>query len=126
VRSILIIDDHQDAASTLRDLLELRGYEVCVALDGAAALFAAQEQRPEAVLLEVGIRGRVSGYEVCRSLRREVWGKATLIIVVTAWGRAEDRANAQDAGCDHYLLKPVEMDTLDTLLRGTDRRGNSF
>ena len=120
-RRVLVIDDNQDAANALAAVLELNGYGAYVEFDGAAALAAAAERRPDAVLLDLGLPG-LSGYDVCRRLRTELWGRETLIIALTGWGREEDRANAREAGFDYFILKPVEFETLDTLLRGSDRR----
>jgi len=122
-RRVLVIDDNQDAANALAAVLELNGYGAYVEFDGAAAFAAAAERRPDAVLLDLGLPG-LSGYDVCRRLRTELWGRETLIIALTGWGREEDRANAREAGFNYFILKPVEFETLDTLLRGSDRRSS--
>jgi DNA-binding response OmpR family regulator len=116
--SVLIVDGDQDAALSLHELLKIRGYDVRVTLDTTTAMVAAAQRRPDAILLDIGAGGDITGVDLCRWLRRGADGGKALIIVITGWTRAEDQANARAAGCDHYLLKPVDLQTLETLLQG--------
>jgi DNA-binding response OmpR family regulator len=120
-RRILVVDDDQDGAVSLGRLLELKGYAVSVAFDGQNALAAAARIRPDAVLLDIGMPF-MNGIAVCRSLRLEPWARELLIIAITGWTRQADRAAARKAGCDHYLLKPVRLETIETLLGAVGRR----
>ncbi|HEX7080946.1 MAG TPA: response regulator [Gammaproteobacteria bacterium] len=120
-RRILIVDDREDNANALGSLLRLHGYEVFIETDPLVALSVAAEKRPDAVLLDLGLP-RLSGYDVCRCIRAEPWGKEMLIIAITGWTRESDRAEARAAGFDHYLVKPAELETVETLLKGEDRR----
>jgi CheY-like chemotaxis protein len=58
----------------------------------------------------------MDGYEVCRQLRGQPWGKSMLIVALTGWGQDNDRARTQDAGFDHHLLKPADLGALSRLL----------
>ncbi|MBN1239648.1 MAG: response regulator [Gammaproteobacteria bacterium] len=120
-RRVLVVDDKEDAASSLAALLETGGYETYTEVDGRAALAAAMMLRPEAVLTDLKLPG-LTGCDLCRRIRGEPWGGHVLIMAVTGWSRESDRAAAREAGFDHYLLKPVEFETLDTLLRRVERR----
>ena len=73
-RRILIVDDSDDGAESLAMLLELAGHETHKAYDGLEAIEAARRLRPDAVLLDIGLP-RLNGYEVCRRMRQEPWGK---------------------------------------------------
>jgi hypothetical protein len=73
-RRILVVDDNQDAASSLAMLLELDGHQVVMVHDGAAAYEAAEAHRPDVVLLDIGLP-LLDGYEVCRRIRRQPWGR---------------------------------------------------
>jgi PAS domain S-box-containing protein len=114
-RRILVVDDNQDAAASLSMLLELDGHQIIAAHDGAAAYEAAETHRPEVVLLDIGLPV-LDGYEVCRRIRQEPWGRGILLVALTGWGQAEDRHRTRDAGFDAHLVKPVSYDALLTLL----------
>ena len=123
-RRVLIVDGRKDNADALGWLLRVSGYEVLIETDGHAALASAKRHRPDAVLLDLRLPG-LSGYELCAQVRREPWGKSVLLIALTGWTRESDRAKAREAGFDYYVLKPVSLETLETLLRDDDRRGAS-
>ena len=113
---MLVVDDSRDAADSLRVLLELLGAEVRVAYDGAAALDACRGYQPEVVLLDIGMPG-MDGYEVARRIRQGTGPKDMTLIALTGWGQEKDRRNAKAAGFDHHLVKPVDIDALQGLLR---------
>jgi CheY-like chemotaxis protein len=114
-RRVLIVDDNKDAAEWLATLLSLSGHETHVALDGVEALKAAERISPDAVLLDIGLP-RVDGYEVCRRMRAQPWGKGLLIVALTGWGQEEDRQQSRDAGFNTHLVKPVDEEVLMNLL----------
>ena len=120
-RRVLIVDGRKDNADALGWLLRISEYEVLVETDGRVALATAKAHRPDAVLLDLQLPN-LSGYDLCTEIRREPWGKRALIIALTGWTRESDRVRAREAGFDYYVLKPVALETLDTLLKGDDRR----
>jgi CheY-like chemotaxis protein len=115
-RHILVVDDNVDAAASLATLLELNGHQAHTAHDGAAALAAAELHRPEIVLLDLGLPV-LDGYEVCRRLREQPWGREMLVIALTGWGQEEDRQRTRQAGFDGHLVKPVEYAALAAAMR---------
>jgi CheY-like chemotaxis protein len=117
-RRVLIVDDNPDGAESLAMLLELHGHETHKAHDGRDAIEAAERLRPDAVLLDIGLPN-LDGYEVCRRLRGEPWGRNLLLIALTGWGQQEDRERSREAGFNNHLVKPVDHDALLALL--TDR-----
>lgn len=120
--SVLIADDNRDAADSLALLLQMAGYELHVCHGGREALALAQRDRPDALVLDIGMPG-MSGYEVARQIRQEDWGCNALLIAVTGWGQQEDRERSRDAGFDHHLTKPVDPDALQELLAEFARNG---
>ncbi|MDC0722001.1 ATP-binding protein [Nannocystis bainbridge] len=114
-RRIVVADDNVDNADTLAMLLEALGHEVFTVYDGEAAVRACAEVRPDVVFLDIGMPRR-DGYEVCRWIRQQPWGGATLVIAQTGWGQDEDRRRAAAAGFDHHLTKPADPDRLLALL----------
>ena len=114
-RRILVVDDNVDAAVSLSRLLAILGHEVQVARDGPSAVYLARSMRPDVVLLDIGLPG-ADGFQVAEILRRETDTASMKIIAVTGGGREDDRQRSQESGFDHYLLKPVEIGFLESLL----------
>jgi CheY-like chemotaxis protein len=123
-RKVLVVDDNVDAATCLAVLLRAAGHAVTTAGGGAAALTAAQADRPDAVLLDIGMPG-MDGYEVARRLRQ---GPAadTLIVALTGYGQEDDRRRSQAAGFDHHLVKPAELEEILALLATARPRPVSY
>jgi len=118
-RSVLIIEDHDDAREALRALLELEGYTVDAAASGPQGLDLARERAPEVALIDIGLPG-VDGYEVARRIRTFT-GPRPFLIALTGYGQPEDEKRANDAGFDAHLLKPVDPDALAHVLSGIPR-----
>jgi len=114
-RRVLIVDDNKDAAEWLATLLSLSGHETHVALDGDQAVKAAERLLPDAVLLDIGLP-RVDGYEVCRRIRQQSWGRGLMIVALTGWGQEEDRQKSREAGFNTHLVKPVDDEVILNLL----------
>lgn len=115
-RRILVVEDNVDTAISMADILRLSGHEVQLAHDGAWALKCAQAFRPEFVFLDLGLPG-LDGFEVARSLRREPGLESVRIIALTGSGHADARERALSAGCDQFMLKPMDPAFLSSLLR---------
>jgi PAS domain S-box-containing protein len=121
LRRILVVDDNRDSANSMAIMLKLMGNEVRTAHDGIEAVEAAQEFRPKAILMDLGMP-RLNGYEATRQIREQTWGRQMLIIALTGWGQEADRSQSQEAGCDGHLVKPVNLSDLESLL--TQLEGN--
>jgi len=113
---VLIVDDNRDAAESLAMLIEVLGCEAEVCFDGMAALAAVDRFRPDLVLLDLTMPG-MSGFEVARALRAQ--GARTRVLALSGRGDDECRQQADDAGFDGHLLKPVDVATLQATLRAT-------
>jgi len=120
-RRILVADDLKDSADTLAMMLRALGHEVHTAYDGEEAVLAARRLRPEIVLLDIGMP-KQNGYEACRQMRAESWGKSLFLIALTGWGQEDDRAKTEDAGFDAHLVKPADPATIIRLLETIPRR----
>jgi signal transduction histidine kinase len=116
-RRILVVDDNRDSADSLAMLLRLTGHEVHAAYDGVEGVEAAERVRPEVVLLDIGMPG-LNGYDACRRIRGQEWGKDVMLIATTGWGQDEDRRRTGEAGFDAHLVKPVDPQALMRLLAG--------
>jgi len=118
---LLVVDDNQDAASTLAMLLKLQGHEVQTAYSGPAALEMVKRSAPDVVFLDIGMPG-MDGYEVARRIRQEPGLERIVLAALTGWGQQEDRRRTAEAGFDHHLVKPPELSALDAVLTGLKRR----
>lgn len=113
---ILVADDNEAVTKTFGWMLEVLGHEVRVAHDGVSTLAIARTFRPDVILLDISLPG-MDGYEVCKKLRAEPGLEHILIIAQTGWGQPERRQHSLAAGFDHYLVKPVDINLLEDLLR---------
>jgi PAS domain S-box-containing protein len=112
---ILVVDDNQDSAESLALLLRLTGHETELAYDGLAAVEAAERFQPDVVLLDIGLP-KLNGFDACRRIREQPWGKRMVVVALTGWGQDEDRRKSKDAGFDSHLVKPVDHAALIELL----------
>ena len=121
--TILVVDDEPAVRDALRRALELEGYDVELAADGAEALALLEDgSEPDAVLLDVLMPG-VDGLEVCRRLRRS--GSRLPLLMLTARTEVPDRVSGLDAGADDYLAKPFALQELLARLRALLRRSGA-
>jgi CheY-like chemotaxis protein len=121
---ILVVDDSADTAEGLALLLRLKGHTVRTAYSGAAALEAARELRPEVAVLDIGLPD-LDGYEVARRLRQQAGeGARLLLVALSGLGQEADRRRSHEAGLDHHLLKPIELEELSALLAEFARAGD--
>src|SRR5262245_45408434 len=96
-------------------LLRIKGHDVQVAHDGLAALEAARQQRPEVILMDIGLP-HLDGYEVASRLRQEPATRDLYLVAMTGYGQEEDRRRSREAGFDCHLVKPVDPEDLQQLL----------
>jgi CheY-like chemotaxis protein/nitrogen-specific signal transduction histidine kinase len=112
---ILVVDDNRDAADSLATLLEMNGHTGLVAYDGATALEKAEKLKPQIALLDIGMPG-MNGFELAEKISQAPWGKKTVLVAVTGWGAKSDRTRSKEAGFAYHLTKPVDYDTLASLI----------
>ena len=112
---LLIADDLMDSADSLAMLMRHAGHEVATAYDGEEALRLADEHRPDVALLDIEMP-KLSGYDVCRKIREQPWGRAVVLIAVTGWSDDDTGARVIAAGFDHQVVKPVDPAALAVLL----------
>jgi CheY-like chemotaxis protein len=113
---VLVVDDNVDAAETLTTFLEMIGAQARAVHDGPGAVAEAPAFRPDLVLLDIGLPG-MSGYDVARALRGDASLAGVVLVALTGWGAEDDRRKAKEAGFDHHLTKPVDLDVLQDMLQ---------
>jgi len=112
---VLVVDDHASSADTTGQMLSIIGHDITVAHDGPEALGLARKAHPDVIMLDIGLPG-MSGYDVCRELRKDPAFAKTILIAQTGWGQDRDREQAYEAGFDHHLTKPIDWHDLNKLL----------
>ena len=115
---VLVVDDDPHLLRTLRINLLARQYDVVVAADGTAALAAAAADRPDLVVLDLGLPD-IDGIDVIRTLR--TWTPVPIVVLSGRVG-SQDKVDALDAGADDYVTKPFSVDELLARMRAVSRR----
>jgi DNA-binding response OmpR family regulator len=118
MQRVLIVEDDMQIARNLRDYLEVAGFEVTAVGDGSVALASARGDRPDLVVLDLGLPG-VDGLDVARELRRS---SSVPIVMLTARGEESDRVVGLELGADDYLVKPFSPKELVARVRAVLRR----
>lgn len=120
VQRILLVDDDPDSSEPLSLLLQSKGHETRVATDGAQAISVADEFKPNCVLLDLGLP-HMDGYEVARRLRCRPYGSDVVLVALTGWAGRDIRSRAAEAGFDYHIVKPVNWDEVEKIVRGVVR-----
>jgi len=111
--TVLIADDNEDTRQMLSTMLALKGYQVLEAADGEEAVRVTSREEPGLVLLDLQLP-RLDGLNVIRCLRNELHLTDVPLVVITGYDKHFDTAIA--AGCDDYLVKPIDFDRLAAIL----------
>jgi two-component system OmpR family response regulator len=112
---VLLVDDNTDSSEPLSLLLQAKGHETRIAVEGEAALGMADEFQPNCVVLDLGLPG-IDGYEVARRLRERPYGARLTLVALTGWAGKEIRTKAAAAGFDYHLVKPVNWEELEHIV----------
>jgi signal transduction histidine kinase/CheY-like chemotaxis protein len=112
---VMVVDDNVDAAQMLAALLEVQGHAVSVEYDARGALERARRERPDVLLLDIGLPD-MDGYELARCLRAQSESAGATLVALTGYGQTQDRKEAENAGFDHYLVKPADLDQVNVVL----------
>ena len=108
---ILLVDDNEDAAAMLGEILRAAGHDVRTAADGPAALELAKEFRPELAVLDIGLPA-MDGYELGSRLLLQLGPPAPVLFALSGYGQESDRAKSEAAGFALHLVKPLDAASL--------------
>ncbi len=112
---VLVVEDNEDTARLLAQVLEQAGHVVTVARSGREAIERVRADRPEVVLCDLGLP-EVSGYDVAREVRADPALRGVRLVALTGYGQAEDVRRTHEAGFDLHLTKPVDPDAIEAAL----------
>jgi CheY-like chemotaxis protein len=117
-KRILLVEDEQGNIDVVQNILELmfNQHTLLIARDGHEAIKLAYEEKPDLILMDLGIP-KLDGWEVTRSLKSNENFRDTPILAVTAHAMVGDRERALKAGCDDYFPKPIEVDEFVDFMR---------
>ena len=118
---VLVVDDRRDSALLLHALLEHAGYEVATADSGEKGLGAFRQFKPDAIISDIALLGALDGYDLARAVKSES-AVSPRFIAVTGHDDDDHRQRATEAGFQHFLVKPPDIDELLSILTGLTRR----
>jgi CheY-like chemotaxis protein len=99
----------------MSEILQMHGYETLVAHSGHQAVETALSERPDTILLDIGLPG-LDGYQVAERLRADPQHRRTLVVAVSGYGQEEDRIRSKAAGFDYHVVKPIDPAVITGLL----------
>jgi CheY-like chemotaxis protein len=114
---VVIVEDHEESAEGLAELMAVWGYEAYVAMNGERALELVAAVAPKIVISDIGLPG-MDGHELARRIRSASGGAGILLVALTG---TSDHETLADPNFDHTLVKPVELDVLERLLENETR-----
>ena len=115
-KSLLIVDDNPENLKLILVLLATCGHELVTATDAIQALAVIERQRPDLILLDLQLPG-MDGLELTRRLRANEQTRSIPIVAVTAYAMKGDEDKARDAGCNNYLVKPIDKRLLREVVK---------
>lgn len=113
-RRVLVVEDSEDVRELLAECVRSLGHEVHVAADGIEGVACFASVSPDIALLDVGLPG-IDGYELARRIRAQPGGAAVHLVALTGYGGAEVKRDAERAGFNLQLTKPIDIQGLMTL-----------
>ena len=116
-RRVLVVDDNLDSAATLITILQLLGHTARSESDPRQVVASVEAFTPDLVFLDLGMP-ELSGYDVAHALRANPAGKDLTLVALTGWGQPEDRKRTCEAGFDHHLVKPADVETIRSICNG--------
>ncbi len=114
-RRVLIVEDNDDAAHSLEDLLALAGHDVRVASDGHAGLSLARAFQPEVILCDLGLPG-MSGFEFAKALRADRLTGRPWLVALSGYAQLEDVRRSSESGFDRHVTKPASLETIEEVI----------
>ncbi len=112
---VLLVDDYVDTLESIQMILESWGHQVLIAQDGLTGIELARTYHPDMVLLDI-LLPDLDGYQVARQLRSEKGLEGIILVAITGWDTPDHRRQSKEAGFDHFLVKPLAIETLQRLM----------
>lgn len=122
-QKLLIVDDQPEMRKMLRLALGYGKYQIFEAADGSSALALARAEKPDLVVLDVMMPGKLDGFAVCRALKSDLDLTGSFVVMLTARGHLEDFADGDVAGADAYMVKPFSPARLVEVVEMRKRLG---
>jgi CheY-like chemotaxis protein len=116
MKSILVVDDNPDNLKLILVILAASGYDLTTASDAHEALSFLEHRAPDLILLDLQLPG-MDGLELTRRLRARDDTRAIPIVAVTAYAMKGDETKARDAGCNDYIVKPIDKRLLRAMVK---------
>ncbi|MFQ6101303.1 MAG: response regulator transcription factor [Anaerolineae bacterium] len=121
---ILVVEDHGPLLMAVQEILEVEGYTVLTATDGAEALQVMEESRPDLIVTDI-LMPRMDGYAFCEAIRAQPEWEPIPLIFLTAKAEMEDVLKGKDLGVESYITKPFEPEELLAAVRSVLERAGA-
>ena len=118
---ILVVEDNMDNYELVRFILERAGYDVFLAVNGRDGVAAARLQKPDLILMDLGMPG-MDGWLAAEKLKGDDVTKSIPLYALTAYTLPNERKRALEAGCDGYVSKPIHMNAFLEIIEGAFRK----
>lgn len=115
--TILVVDDNEDVRRLLRKVLVAEGYDVIEAADGSSALEELKQKVPDLVLMDVKMPGELDGMETTERIRQDSRLGDIPVVALTASVMKKDKVRAEEAGCNGFIGKPIDIADLPLQVR---------
>lgn len=120
--SVLVVEDYDDNRLMMRHLLEMSGYHVVEATNGAQAIDIARREQPDLILMDLSLP-QVDGLSATRQIRAVSYLKKVPIVAVSAHDTPDFHKEASAAGCNEYVTKPIDFGELEIVIKRLLKRG---
>jgi CheY-like chemotaxis protein len=114
-KRVLLVEDFEDSRFSLSKLLQIEGYEVMEAVDGAQAIDLARKNRPDLILMDLTLPV-LDGLSATRKIRQDQSMEGVPIIALSGHDLTDIQAKAMAAGCTDYITKPIDFNNLITIM----------
>jgi two-component system cell cycle response regulator DivK len=105
---ILVVEDNLDTYKLLHFILEKNGFETFLAMNGRDGVTAAKKQKPDLIIMDMSMPV-MDGWTATSLIRKDEQIGITPLIALTAHALPSDRQRAMDAGCNEYIIKPMDL-----------------
>lgn len=117
---VLVVDDESDYATSMALLLQKHGYESHICIHSKECMDTVQRLLPDVILLDLAMPG-MTGLDIARRIQEQPKSRPACLIAVTGRGQDLDRLQTKLCGFDHHLVKPLDFQQLDTILRSVNK-----
>ncbi len=116
-KRILYVEDNPNNMLLIKRILLAEGHQMLEAVDGETGWVVAKRERPDLILMDLHLPGEIDGFELTRQIKADPQLSQIPVVVLTAYGDAEAKEQAEAIGCEGFLHKPADIRQIQAILR---------